>query len=154
MLPCLLLLVKLLDDLNNPISNLLTTGVSTQILRPQVETAELWTIKDLLDSLLNEIRLSRSAEGVSEQHSSGEDGSDRVGDSLSGNVWGGTVDSEYQHCLAQKEARLDSRLVDTRDGLLRVRRTGQRGRGQKTQRTGDDGALVRQTIIRWDPRYS
>lgn len=91
--PATLSTQKTLQHLDNFITHLLRAPLATQILRSIVETAGFGTVKNLLHSLLDEGGFSALTERVPEHHGGGEDGTDGIGDALTGNVRSGTVDT-------------------------------------------------------------
>lgn len=82
-----LLAQHLLQRLAHPISNLLGPRTPPEVFCPHT------IIQHLLDGLLNHVRLGGLAERVAEHHGGGENCTDRVGDSLAGDIGGGTCKS-------------------------------------------------------------
>ena len=92
----LLLARNLLDDLQDTVTDLLRAGLAAEVLGSEVESARLSRVEHALDGRLDELGLGGSAERVSEHHGGGEDGADRVGDALAGDVGSGAVDPVNQ----------------------------------------------------------
>ena len=82
-----------LQDLDNLVTDLLGTLVTPEVLGPKVEPSLVLRVQDLGNGTLDQGGFFRLAERVTEHHGSREDGTDRIGDRLTGNVGGRTVNA-------------------------------------------------------------
>lgn len=97
---------KALQHLNDLIADLLRAPLATQVLCSIVKTAEFSAVKNLLHSLFDEGGFFSLTERVSKHHSGGKNGTDGVGDTLTGNVGSGTVDTAEWSVGVCKERRI------------------------------------------------
>jgi hypothetical protein len=89
----LALVQELLQDFDNLVTDLLGALVTSEILGPKVEASLGFRVQDLGDGAFDQGGLFGLAERVAEHHGGREDGSDGVGDRLTGNVGCGTVNA-------------------------------------------------------------
>jgi hypothetical protein len=82
-----------LQDFDNLVADLLGALVTPEILGPKVESSLGFRVQDLGNGAFDQSGLVRLAERVPKHHGSRQDGSDGVGDRLTGNVGCGAVDA-------------------------------------------------------------
>jgi hypothetical protein len=126
----LLLLEKAGEDLDNLVTDIGRRLVAAEVLRPEPESTSSLIVEHDPDSLLDDLGLRLLAERVPEHERDGEDGSDRVGNVLTGDVGGGTVDG----------------LVETGDAGGAVGDATEGCGGEETKGTGDDGGFVGEDV--------
>ena len=108
----LALVQKALQDFHNLVPNLLGSLVSTEILGPKVITSLILGVQHSSDRTFDQGSLFGLAERVSEHHGGGKDGSDRVGDRLTGDIGCGTVNAVGARIRVSDERSLELSRID------------------------------------------
>ena len=85
-------LQALLQSLQNFISHLRCGDTSAEVLRPEPETTDTFLIEDTPDRGLDGLSGLIQPHGIPQQQGGAEDRSDRVRNTLPGNIGGRTVD--------------------------------------------------------------
>lgn len=77
---------QLLELFKDLVTDLAGARLTAEVAGAQAHATHFGRVKDLAHCCLDRIGLLRLAKGVAQEHSSREDGTNRVGNSLAGNV--------------------------------------------------------------------
>jgi len=119
-----------LEDLEDSVAHFLGLCSAAKVSSAELVTADIFGVEDLADGIFDLLGGFRLVKRVAEQHGDGQNRTNRVSDTLAGNIGRRAVDG----------------LVEAVALAFAVRQARQARRRKQSQRTGDDGRFIGQDI--------